>query len=84
MEVPVEACPTLRLDIPCVHPTLLVKPIALVPSSTVLRPWTHADPAELPFTFLACHVARLGVSTSAKQDLDEITHLHPPFFSMVD
>lgn len=46
MEVSLKRDPTLRLRIACFYRRLVIEPVAIVPLCAVLRPWSHANPAE--------------------------------------
>lgn len=78
MKIPFEGLSALGLLVAGVGTRLFLVTVALVPTCPMFNPWSHADPAELVSTLLACHVAAFSILS------DKETHLHPPFFSIVD
>jgi len=61
MEVSLQGDPTLRLRIACIYRCLVVESVAVVPLCAVFRPRSHANPAELMFAFLTCHMVASAV-----------------------
>lgn len=57
------------LRIPCFRPALLLKAIAVVPTSSVFGPDTHAHPAEFMATFTACHMIAPAVLLNGRMTL---------------
>lgn len=56
MQVPLQASSALSLRVPRVDPTLLLISIAIIPASSVLIPWSHANPAELMLALSTRHM----------------------------
>jgi len=61
VEVSLERSAALRLSVSGIDAVLLVKSIARIPSSAVLSPGSHANPAEFVLAFLACHMVASSV-----------------------
>lgn len=72
MKVPFKTSAALGLCIPSIDTALFVESIALIPASSMLRPWSHAHPAKLPFTFLACHVTVIHQPSSSIAVVDSL------------
>ena len=61
VQVSLQRHPRLSLGVSGIGAALLLEPVAIVPTGTMLRPQPHAHPAELIFALPARHVVATAV-----------------------